>query len=51
MVGWRDEERQVDAADFKTYIFSLLSFKRTCDASNAEITTDLEESDGYQEYV
>lgn len=41
----------VDAADFKTYIFPLLFFKRTCDVYHEELALALEESDGDSEYA
>jgi type I restriction enzyme M protein len=41
----------VDAADFKTYIFPLLFFKRISDAYDEEIATALEESEGDQDYA
>ena len=41
----------VDAADFKTYIFPLLFFKRVSDVYDEELETALEESDGDVEYV
>ncbi|GAC1582098.1 MAG: class I SAM-dependent DNA methyltransferase [Ktedonobacteraceae bacterium] len=41
----------VDAADFKTYIFPLLFFKRISDAYDEETTVALAESDGDQEYA
>jgi len=41
----------VDAADFKTYIFPLLFFKRISDVFDEEIAIALEESDGDQEYA
>ena len=36
----------VDAADFKTYVFPLLFFKRLSDAHDEEYETALAESDG-----
>ncbi len=36
----------VDAADFKTYIFPLLFFKRISDVYDEEIDTALRESEG-----
>ena len=36
----------VDAADFKTYIFPLLFFKRISDVFGEEVTEALDESDG-----
>src|SRR5215217_2900141 len=36
----------VDAADFKTYIFPLLFFKRISDVYDEEFDTALRESDG-----
>lgn len=41
----------VDAADFKTYIFPLLFFKRISDVFDEEIAEALEESDGDQQYA
>ena len=41
----------VDAADFKTYVFPLLFFKRISDAYDEEYATALEESDGDEEYA
>ncbi len=41
----------VDAADFKTYIFPLLFFKRISDVYDEEIIEALEESGGDQEYA
>lgn len=41
----------VDAADFKTYIFPLLFFKRICDVYDEELAAALAESDGDQEYA
>jgi type I restriction enzyme M protein len=41
----------VDAADFKTYIFPLLFFKRLCDVFDEEIHSALEESGGDQQYA
>ena len=41
----------VDAADFKTYIFPLLFFKRISDVYDEEITAALVESGGDQEYA
>jgi len=41
----------VDAADFKTYIFPLLFFKRISDVYDEEIASALAESDGDQEYA
>lgn len=41
----------VDAADFKTYIFPLLFFKRISDVFDEEIQTALELSGGDQEYA
>jgi len=41
----------VDAADFKTYIFPLLFFKRISDVYDEEISTALAESDGDAEYA
>jgi type I restriction enzyme M protein len=39
----------VDAADFKTYIFPLLFFKRISDVYDEEMEAALVESDGDQE--
>jgi type I restriction enzyme M protein len=41
----------VDAADFKTYIFPLLFFKRISDVFDEEMETALEESGGDQQYA
>lgn len=41
----------VDAADFKTYIFPLLFFKRISDVYDEEIATALKESGGDHEYA
>jgi type I restriction enzyme M protein len=41
----------VDAADFKTYIFPLLFFKRISDVYDEETNTALEESGGDEEYA
>lgn len=41
----------VDAADFKTYIFPLLFFKRISDVYDDERRAALEESDGDEEYA
>jgi type I restriction enzyme M protein len=41
----------VDAADFKTYIFPLLFFKRISDAYDEEYRAALEESGGDEEYA
>jgi type I restriction enzyme M protein len=41
----------VDAADFKTYIFPLLFFKRISDVYDEEMATALEESGGDEEYA
>jgi type I restriction enzyme M protein len=41
----------VDAADFKTYIFPLLFFKRLSDVYDEEYTVALEESDGDVEFA
>src|SRR5215212_3527556 len=41
----------VDAADFKTYIFPLLFFKRISDAYDEEMQLALDESSGDQEYA
>jgi len=41
----------VDAADFKTYIFSLLFFKRISDVYDEERQAALEESEGDEEYA
>src|SRR5207237_9368331 len=41
----------VDAADFKTYVFPLLFFKRLSDVHDEEYQTALEESSGDEEYA
>jgi type I restriction enzyme M protein len=41
----------VDAADFKTYVFPLLFFKRICDVHDEEYAAVLAESDGDEEYA
>ncbi len=41
----------VDAADFKTYIFPLLFFKRISDVHDEEYAAALEESGGDEEYA
>ncbi len=41
----------VDAADFKTYIFPLLFFKRICDVYDEELDIALEESDGDMDFA
>ena len=41
----------IDAADFKTYIFPPLFFKRISDVYNEETSDALEESGGDQEYA
>jgi type I restriction enzyme M protein len=41
----------VDAADFKTYVFPLLFFKRISDVYDEEYTIALEESGGDEEYA
>ena len=41
----------VDAADFKTYIFPLLFFKRISDVFDEEIADALDESGGDQRYA
>src|SRR4051812_5125697 len=41
----------VDAADFKTYIFPLLFFKRISDVYDEELAAALAESGGDQEYA
>jgi type I restriction enzyme M protein len=41
----------VDAADFKTYVFPLLFFKRISDVYDEEYTVALEESGGDEEYA
>lgn len=41
----------VDKADFKSYIFPLLFFKRISDVYNEEYEKALEESGGDQEYA
>ena len=41
----------VDAADFKTYVFPLLFFKRLSDVYDEEYQTALEESGGDEAYA
>lgn len=41
----------VDAADFKTYIFPVLFFKRICDVFDEEVEEALEESGGDERYA
>ena len=41
----------VDAADFKTYIFPLLFFKRICDVYDEEYAAAIEESGGDEEFA
>ena len=41
----------VDAADFKTYVFPLLFFKRISDVSDEEYAAALAESGGDEEYA
>ena len=41
----------VDAADFKTYVFPLLFFKRISDVYDEEYATAMEESGGDEEYA
>ncbi len=41
----------VDAADFKTYVFPLLFFKRISDVHDEEYQAALSESDGDEEYA
>jgi type I restriction enzyme M protein len=41
----------VDAADFKTYVFPLLFFKRISDVHDEEYASALAESDGDEEYA
>lgn len=41
----------VDAADFKTYIFPLLFFRRICSVYDEELRIALQESDGNMEYA
>jgi len=41
----------VDAADFKTYVFPLLFFKRISDVYDEEYIAALAESDGDEEYA
>lgn len=41
----------VDAADFKTYVFPLLFFKRLSDVHDEEYDSALAESDGDEEYA
>jgi type I restriction enzyme M protein len=43
--------RPVDAADFKTYVFPLLFFKRLSDVHDEEYQTALEESGGDEAYA
>ena len=41
----------VDAADFKTYVFPMLFFKRISDAYDEEYAAALAESSGDEEYA
>ena len=41
----------VDAADFKTYVFPLLFFKRISDVHDEEYAAALAESEGDEEYA
>ncbi len=41
----------VDAADFKTYIFPLLFYKRVCDVFDEEMTAALAESGGDEQFA
>src|SRR6476659_8722795 len=41
----------VDAADFKTYVFPLLFFKRISDVYDEEYAAALAESEGDEEYA
>lgn len=41
----------VDAADFKTYVFPLLFFKRISDVHDEEYQTALDEAEGDEEYA
>ncbi len=41
----------VDAADFKSYIFPMLFFKRISDVFDEEVTAALEESEGDRDYA
>ena len=41
----------VDAADFKSYIFPMLFFKRISDVFDEEVAAALEESEGDQDYA
>ena len=41
----------VDAADFKTYVFPLLFFKRISDVHDEEHAAALKEADGDEEYA
>jgi type I restriction enzyme M protein len=41
----------VDAADFKTYVFPLLFFKRISDVHDEEYAAALVESNGDEEYA
>ena len=42
---------QIDAGDYKQYIFPLLFYKRICDVYDEELTIALEESDGDIDYA
>src|SRR5437763_6887623 len=41
----------IDQADFKSYIFPLLFFKRLCDVYDEEFAEALEESEGDLDYA
>ena len=41
----------VDAADFKSYVFPLLFFKRLCDIFDEETVTALRDSGGDQDFA
>jgi type I restriction enzyme M protein len=41
----------VDAADFKSYIFPMLFFKRISDVFDEEVGSVLKESEGNQDYA
>lgn len=42
---------QIDAGDYKQYIFPLLFYKRICDVFDEELAIALEESDGDNDYA
>ncbi len=42
---------QIDAGDYKQYIFPLLFYKRLCDVFDEELAIALEESDGDNDYA